>query len=83
MECNIYKLQFPNLKFLQTSHSITDYQPIKRITVLAEKVTVLAGLPGTLDNLLCILGSKYISPKLVAFRYSYVKYLSSFSVILP
>ena len=43
----------------------------------------ITGLPGTLDNLLCILGSNNILPKLVAFWYSYVKYLSSFPVILP
>ena len=41
----------------------------------------ITGLPGTLDKLLCILGSNNILPKLVAFWYSYVK--SSFPVILP
>ena len=43
----------------------------------------LTDLTGTFDNLICVLGSKYILSKLVVFWYSYVQYLSSFSVILP
>ena len=34
----------------------------------------ITDLPGTSKNSLCILGSKYVLPTLVAFMYLHVKY---------
>ena len=88
----VFPDNLPNILtlFLKSLESLTKDQPfciigLRQKCKYSETFSVgvpqfdMTGLPGTLNNRLCILGKKYNFPKLVVFLLLQVKYLSSFT----